>query len=277
MADVYLSAKDIVSAMADDDTFIITWKDAADSNKLKIRRFTKAALVAAIVASVTGGIAVPAASDAVPSAPSDAGAAGTLAAFSRADHSHPRDTSKADVTALAAATAVIANWTALQSNFTGGIHRARIPAGAVNGIELYGGVAGAGVSITPVGTDTNIGLALASKGTGAVDIRPGGARGLFITATASGVNSLLIGQAITGAKPTIGSGGADTNVGGKFTNQGTAGWEFANPVMLRAYTFATLPDVAAFASHTLRISDRSNRLATSDGTNWRFTDGTIVS
>lgn len=44
----------------------------------------------------------------------------------------------------------------------------------------------------------------------------------------------------------------------------------------RAYTFATLPAAASSTGEMLLISDRSYRPATSDGTNWRFADGVIV-
>ncbi|CAO3372904.1 hypothetical protein [Azospirillum argentinense] len=44
----------------------------------------------------------------------------------------------------------------------------------------------------------------------------------------------------------------------------------------RPYTVATLPS-ASSANRGIMVSDRNCRLATSDGTNWRFQDGTVVS
>lgn len=53
---------------------------------------------------------------------------------------------------------------------------------------------------------------------------------------------------------------------------------FGVPVVLAAYTKATKPSAAALAYSTIIISnDASSRLlATSDGTNWRYQDGTVV-
>jgi len=50
----------------------------------------------------------------------------------------------------------------------------------------------------------------------------------------------------------------------------------AVPVVLRGYAFASLPSASAVPGGTVRVIDRSQRLATSDGINWRFTDGTIA-
>lgn len=46
-------------------------------------------------------------------------------------------------------------------------------------------------------------------------------------------------------------------------------------VKFGAYTFLTLPSAATFAGGTLRVSDRGNRLVTSDGTNWNWA-GTLT-
>lgn len=51
------------------------------------------------------------------------------------------------------------------------------------------------------------------------------------------------------------------------------------PVMLPAYTVATLPDVTAHAGGMIYVKDGASnrRLAVSDGTDWRFPDGDVVS
>lgn len=51
------------------------------------------------------------------------------------------------------------------------------------------------------------------------------------------------------------------------------------PVLLAAYTVATLPSAATFAHGIIYVSDgtANKRLAVSDGTNWRWPDGAIVS
>lgn len=50
------------------------------------------------------------------------------------------------------------------------------------------------------------------------------------------------------------------------------------PVILKSYTVATLPDPAKYAHGIIYVSNGTSnkRLAVSDGTNWRFPDGNIV-
>ena len=51
------------------------------------------------------------------------------------------------------------------------------------------------------------------------------------------------------------------------------------PIALASYTVATLPAAATYANSIIYVSDGTSnkRLAVSDGTNWRFPDGNIVS
>ena len=51
------------------------------------------------------------------------------------------------------------------------------------------------------------------------------------------------------------------------------------PQRLPAYTVATLPNVATYAQCLIYVSDGTSnkRLAISDGTNWRWPDGAVVS
>jgi hypothetical protein len=65
-----------------------------------------------------------------------------------------------------------------------------------------------------------------------------------------------------------------THGAGPFTINGAV--DIRGPVLFAPYTFATLPAVDTWVGHTVRITDRSQRLATSDGANWRFGDGMIV-
>ncbi len=50
-------------------------------------------------------------------------------------------------------------------------------------------------------------------------------------------------------------------------------------IRLASFTVATLPDAAESARGLIYVSDGTSnkRLAVSDGTNWRFPDGNIVS
>lgn len=54
---------------------------------------------------------------------------------------------------------------------------------------------------------------------------------------------------------------------------------FAEPVTMPAYTVATLPAAASWTAALIYVSDGTGnkRVAVSDGTNWRFPDGNVVS
>ena len=51
------------------------------------------------------------------------------------------------------------------------------------------------------------------------------------------------------------------------------------PIKLTSYTVATLPSASTYAQCLIYVSNGTGnkRLAVSDGTNWRWPDGTIVS
>jgi hypothetical protein len=57
-----------------------------------------------------------------------------------------------------------------------------------------------------------------------------------------------------------------------------AGGSFSGPITLGVYTFATVPSASANTGSIIRISDRAQRQAYSDGTDWRFTaDDAVIS
>lgn len=74
---------------------------------------------------------------------------------------------------------------------------------AVNNITFTGTSTGNAPSIAATGTDTNIALALQSKGTGAVGIQPGGVNILLVTTQASAVNGLTLLGTATGTDPQL--------------------------------------------------------------------------
>lgn len=51
------------------------------------------------------------------------------------------------------------------------------------------------------------------------------------------------------------------------------------PVLLKSYTVATLPSASKYVQGIIYVSNGTSnkRLAVSDGTNWRWPDGVIVS
>lgn len=57
-----------------------------------------------------------------------------------------------------------------------------------------------------------------------------------------------------------------------------AGMEYQGPLTLPPYTVATLPNPAVNKAGLIYVSDGTSnkRLAISDGVNWRFPDGNVV-
>ncbi len=65
----------------------------------------------------------------------------------------------------------------------------------------------------------------------------------------------------------------------EFTPNGLKSYMDTQIQILPSYTVATLPSAATYARGLIYVSDgtTNKRLAVSDGTNWRFPDGNIVS
>jgi hypothetical protein len=96
-------------------------------------------------------------------------------------------------------------------------------ASAVNYIQVTGGAAAsAWPNFSIQGSDTNIGVELATKGTGSFRFNTAGAVQQFrITDTTSAVNYLQATGGITGAAATLSAGGTDTNIDISFVPKGT--------------------------------------------------------
>ena len=84
-------------------------------------------------------------------------------------------------------------------------------ASSVNYIQATGSATGNRPSLTASGTDTNIDMALYSKGTGGIAHIANNALQMYVSATASAVNYVQITGAATGNHPTISSQGSDAN------------------------------------------------------------------
>lgn len=126
---------------------------------------------------------------------------------------------------------------------TGGGEQFRVThiASAVNYIRAQGAAATGQPALLTGGSDTNIGLNLASKGTGAVTIQTGeGSRtaGQFID-VASSVNFLQFIPNSTGNPAALRAGGSDTNIGLTYQAKGTSSHDFrtdiagVNPLQFR--------------------------------------------
>lgn len=95
---------------------------------------------------------------------------------------------------------------------TGGGNQAQVIniASAVNYLQIAGGATGVSPTLTAAGTDTNIGLAVVTKGTSAFSVNTGGgaATQLAVTHTAS-ANRFVTITGSNGAAPTIGTSAGD--------------------------------------------------------------------
>ena len=96
-------------------------------------------------------------------------------------------------------------------------------ASAVNYIALANNTTGNAPTLSAVGSDTNIGLSLSSKGTGSIAFFTEAlAKQQFAIAdTASAVNYPQVAGAATGSGPTLSAQGSDTNVALNLNSKGT--------------------------------------------------------
>lgn len=94
-------------------------------------------------------------------------------------------------------------------------------AGAVNMLQTYGATAGNRPTLEAIGTSTNIGMALNSKGTGDVLLATGGRAAFVAEGVANSVNHISVAPSITGIAAVIKSQGGDANIGMRLQPKGT--------------------------------------------------------
>lgn len=97
---------------------------------------------------------------------------------------------------------------------------------AVNYIQLNNSSATNVTSIINQGTDTNIGILIATKGTGSINLYSNGGATANLIATSlsnSAVNYIATYNSITGNAPQVGARGSDTNITLLLNGQGTGG------------------------------------------------------
>lgn len=153
------------------------------------------------------------------------------------------------------------------------------PAAIANYVTITGAAASSAPSIAAQGSDTNIALALAAKGTATVRLQTRGQTAFEVYATATPANYIRADAAASGGAPRMGAQGSDTNIHMQLQAKGTAYVETTAPFRLPTYTVATLPSASTFSRCLIFVSDGTSnkRLAVSDGTNWRWPDGAVVS
>jgi hypothetical protein len=100
-----------------------------------------------------------------------------------------------------------------------------------------------------------------------------------VMAPAGTVNAALVGGAASGAAPGIAATGADADVSLALAAKGAGVIAAGAPVQLPSYAVAALPPAAACPRCVVHVADGAGgrSLAVSDGTAWRWPDGTPVS
>jgi len=152
-------------------------------------------------------------------------------------------------------------------------------ASTANAFEARSAVAGQPVSLSATGTDTNVSVNLAAKGTsGNVRLQVRSGTGFEVTATGTPGNYVRVTASGAGGTPNIQAQGADTNIGLTLSPKGARPVGSTAPFQLPVYTIATLPAAATYSRSLACVSDGSSSrsLAFSDGTVWRWADGTVV-
>jgi hypothetical protein len=99
-------------------------------------------------------------------------------------------------------------------------------ASAVNYAQIVGAVTGGNPTFSAQGTDTNIGLTFATKGTFGILFTNGSNNQFEIASTASAVNRLFVTGSATGIPISIGVNGADANVPVRYYTKGTGSHRF---------------------------------------------------
>jgi hypothetical protein len=112
-------------------------------------------------------------------------------------------------------------------------------ASAVNEVTLANAATGNAPSFTASGDDTDIDLALAGKGTGAVTLTSpkittgindaNGLESILLTATGSAVNEVTIANAATGNAPAVSATGDDTDIDLALAGKGTGAVTMTSP------------------------------------------------
>lgn len=153
------------------------------------------------------------------------------------------------------------------------------PANAVNRLTATGTVAGGTPNLSAQGTDANINLQILPKGTGTARIHVRNALGVEVAANATPVNYMRLMAGAAAVSPRIEVAGSDTNIALTLAPKGTGVVAATMPVQLPGYTVATLPAASSMPRCIAYVSDgtANKRLAVSDGTNWRWPDGAVVS
>lgn len=138
-----------------------------------------------------------------------------------------------------------------------------------------------GANLEAFGSAANINIELYPQGSGNVTLRSRGSRSLVADNPANSVNWLATTGSIAASSGGVGvilsSQGADSDIPLRVRAKGSSPVVMDSILQLRGLAFASLPAASSNNGNTVRVTDRNNRFATSDGTNWRWQDGSVAS
>jgi hypothetical protein len=127
-------------------------------------------------------------------------------------------------------------------------------ASAVNYLQVTGSATGSGPIISTVGSDTNVGMAFRSKGSGFISFGQDSTNQFEIIRTASAVNRLRVTGSTAGNAPIMSAEGSDTNIDLTLTPKGTgtvrANGPFAATSIDNTPVGATTPATGVFTTLT---------------------------
>jgi len=148
---------------------------------------------------------------------------------------------------------------------------------SVNYLDITGGVTGFGPTISALGSDTDIGIKLISKGAGAIQFRTNtSATQLQITNTASAVNYLSLTGNATGAAPTISATGSDTNVALALAGKGTGDITLNGKALSNLVKFDITFSLPTGANGSFTLNEYASFPFTITGARTKTDSGTIT-
>lgn len=153
------------------------------------------------------------------------------------------------------------------------------PTSSVNRVAVTAAATAGTPAVSAEGTDTNIALAIAAKGTSTVRLQTRGNTAFEVNATGTPANYIRTDATAAGGTPRFIAQGSDTVVALQLSPKGATYVESTAPFRLPSYSVTALPAAATYTRSLIYVWDGSSnrRLAVSDGTNWRWPDGVVVS
>lgn len=129
-------------------------------------------------------------------------------------------------------------------------------ASAVNYLQIGNSSTGNGPNITALGTDTNIGMGINSKGTGPLYLQNSvGVKAFVAVPVTSGVNYIQATAAATGGAATLAAVGSDTNVSLNITTQGSGTVQVNGASIITASSTDTLTNKTLTSPKLNQIND----------------------